>query len=219
MKFFKFFLLSILWPTGIYCQSEDVCHFQRVDIPRDESRLSALAGLREWRCDYEFSRFSPYALLIAEVYKDGACVGKYRLSYAVYDNTKKTKNGIISIGWQKNTDTLVSVNDNGEFYSPWAESIHLFDFQPVDAFFFSNSAPEKRKPEKKNAAYRDFELYPVVGICGARNLKIAYGDITTAKQFLSACWSAKAKNAVIIYLYMTDGGDPAMNFSKPVKPE
>ena len=67
------------------------------------------------------------------------------------DNT-----GIISIGWQRDAHNLVSVHDNGDRYNPWTSSAHLEDFDPVDACYFADSSPEKRKPDLEGSGYFDF---------------------------------------------------------------
>ncbi|MGB8352797.1 MAG: hypothetical protein WCD79_02830 [Chthoniobacteraceae bacterium] len=193
--------------------SQDLCHFRRADIPRNESRLSELAGVQEFRCDYELSKYTQGTLLIAELYKNGKCVGRFRMSRAKYDNSKKDTTGVISIGWQRDAHNLVSVHDNGDFYSPWTASIHLEDFTPFDAYYFADSSPEKQKHEDKGTP--DFDLYPVLGICGQRTSQIAYPNVGNTKSFLEACRAARAKDAIIIYAYYSEfDEEPGMKFTK-----
>ncbi len=192
-------------------KGEDLSHFRRADIPRNESRLSALAGVREFRCNYDLARFSQGTLLIAEVYKDGKRTHVYRLSRAKYDGSGKNKEGIISIGWRGDSHTLVSVHDNGDLYSPWTAFVLLPDFVPFDAFYFADSSPEKRGPERKGGM--SFELYPVLGICGQRNAKIAYQSVHDQASFLAACRRSGAKEAVVFSLYLSDRDeDPSVKF-------
>jgi len=207
------FLISLILSPLAWGQ--DPSHFRRVDIPRSESRLSELAGVREFRCDYDLARFTQGTLLIAEVFRDGKCIERFRLSRAKYDESKKGKTGIISFGWQRNSHDLVSVHDNGDFYSPWTASVHLRDFNPVDAYYFADSLPEKRKPDKKDSGYFYFELYPVIGLCGERSLQIGYPKNGDTQSFLKACSLAGAKDAVIVYLYFSPSDEePALKFTK-----
>ena len=195
--------------------SQETSHFRRAEIPSNESRLSELGRVREFRCNYELARFTQGTLLIAEVYRDGKCIDRFRLSRAKYDESKKEHVGVISIGWQRDAHDLVSVHDNGDSYSPWTASVHLPDFNPVDAYYFSDSLPEKRKPDKEGSGYFDFELYPVIGLCGQRNLKIRYPEIADTQSFLKSCELAGAKDAVIVYLYFSPlDEEPALKFTK-----
>jgi hypothetical protein len=168
--------------------------------------------VREFRCNYDLARFTQGTLLIAEVFRDGKCIDRFRLSRAKYDESKKGKTGIISFGWQRNAHDLVSVHDNGDFYSPWTESVHLADFIPVDACYFADSLPEKRKVEGSGS---DFELYPVIGLCGQRTHKIHYPETADTQSFLKSCAFAGAKDAVVIYLYFSPfDEEPAVKFTK-----
>lgn len=193
-------------------------HFRRLEIPAHESRLSELARVREFRCSGEWPGFSGQTLLIAELYREGKRVKAFRLSRAVYDESLKKRAGILSIGWHRDFHSLISVYDNGEFYSPWTESIRLPDFTPVDGIFFENSLPEDRKPEGENPqGYYSFKLYPVLGLCGQRQLKLSSSGWKDRPTFLAACKRAGAKDAVMIYLYQSDSGEePAMRFEKGV---
>src|SRR5262245_22871564 len=207
------FLISLILSPLAWGQ--DISHFRRADIPRSESRLSELAGVREFRCDYDLARFTQGTLLIAEVFRDGKCIDRFRLSRAKYDESRKGKTGIISFGWQRDARDLVSVHDNGDFYSPWTASIHLPDFNPVDACYFADSRPEKRKPDKSGSGHFDFELYPVIGLCGERTHKIRYPEIADTQTFLKSCELAGAKDAVIVFLYLSPSDEePALRFTK-----
>jgi hypothetical protein len=192
---------------------QDVCHFRHADIPRNEARLSELARVREFRCDYEFPRFTQGTLLLAERFRNGKCIERFRLSRAKYDSSRGDNTGIISIGWQRDAHNLVSVHDNGDFYSPWTGSAHLEDFDPVDACYFADSSPEKRKPDLEGSGYFDFALYPVIGLCGQRKYKINYPDKADTQSFLQACRGAA--DAVVIYLYFSPYDEqPALKFTK-----
>jgi hypothetical protein len=190
---------------------QEVSHFRYAEIPKNESRLSELARVREFRCDYELTGSTPYTKLIVEVFKDGKSVDRYLLSTAVYSQTTKNAKGIISIGWNRDTHNLVSVQENGERYSPWTGCAHISDFSPMDAYYFSDSLPETRKAEGDGY---DFQLYPVIGLCGERNSQIDYPKNGKSQSFLKACTDAGAKDAVIVYLYYSDGGQPNMKFTK-----
>ena len=213
MRSIVFFLILLIVSPLVWGQ--DTSHFRRADIPRSEARLLELAGVREFRCDYDLARFAQGTLLIAEVFRDGKCIDRFRLSRAKYDESKKGKTGIISFGWERNDHDLVSVHDNGDFYSPWTATVHLPDFRPVDAYYFTDSRPEKRKPDKEGVGYSDFELYPVIGLCGERTHKIRYPAIADTQTFLKSCELAGATDAVIVYLYLSPlDEEPAVKFTK-----
>jgi len=213
MRSIPTFLISLILSPLAWGQGTS--HFRRADIPRNESRLSELAGVREFRCDYDLARFTQGTLLIAEVFRDGKCVDRFHLSRAKYDPSKKGQTGIIAFGWQRNAHDLVSVHDNGDFYSPWTASIHLPHFSPVDACYFSDSRPEKRKPDKEGSGYSDFELYPVIGLCGERVRQISYSEIANTQSFLKSCELAGARDAVIVYLYPSPlDEEPALKFTQ-----
>lgn len=210
------FILSIIFLFVAPAWSQDVSHFRRAEIPRNESRLSELARVREFRIDYEMARYSNSSILIAEVYRDGKCIQRYRLSHAVNTTAKESNTGVISIGWQRDGHNLVCVHDNGNVYSPWTGSAHLPDFSPFDAYYFTDSLPEKRKSDKHGV---DFELSPVIGLCGERYSQINYPKNGNAQSFLEACKNAESKDAVIIYLYSTDGGDAPVEYTKTIQKE
>jgi len=210
MRFIIAFLISLILSPLAW--SQDASHFRRAEIPRSESRQSELAGVREFRCDYNLARFTQGTLLIAEVFRDGKCIDRFRLSRAKYDESKTNQTGIISFGWQRDAHALVSVHDNGDSYSPWTASVHLPDFSPVDAYHFANSIPEKRKPEGTGF---DFGLYPVIGLCGERTQKIRYPESADTQSFLKSCELAGARDAVIVYLYLSPlDEEPALKFTK-----
>jgi hypothetical protein len=206
--------LSLILTSTVWGQ--DVSHFRRAEVPANESRLSALNGVKEFRYAYELARFTPGTLLIAEVFRDGKCVDRFRLSRAKYDESKKSTTGVISIGWQSDNRKLVSVHDNGNRYSPWTASAQLADFNLMrEAYYFSDSLPEKRNPDKLRSEYYDFELYPVLGLCGERSLQIAYPKDGDAQSFLKACSLAGVKDAVVVYLYFSPlDEEPAVKFTK-----
>ena len=201
--------------SPLHALCEDVAHFNKLDIPASEARLSELARVREFRCSYELPQFSQATLLIAEYYKDGKRVKVFPLAHAKYDTRLKKTTGIISIGWHRDLHNLISVHDNGDMYTPWTASISLPDFTPADLCYFKDSSPEARKPESESGM--DFTLYPVMGICGQREKKISYQDVKDKDSFLSACTQAGAKDMVLIYLYMSANDDhPSMPFTDPL---
>ncbi|MFD0893130.1 hypothetical protein KBB96_17050 [Luteolibacter ambystomatis] len=204
--------LAILPCLSMAAYGEDLSHFRRAEIPRSEARLSELAGVREFRCDYELGRAIQGTLLIAERYKDGACIGRFRLARAKYDTSRNHRTGIISLGWQRDAERLVSVHDNGDMYSPWTARAVFPGFKPMDACYFTNSKPEARKPERQGGL--GFELYPVMAICGERNRQIRYPESPDTRSFLAACGEAGASEAVIIYLYFSPSDEePSAGFS------
>lgn len=210
----RIFIITIFCHV-VTAWAQETSHFRRADIPRNESRLSELSGVREFRVDYDLARFTQGTLLFVEVFHDGKCISRFRLSRAKYDKQEKT--GVISIGWQRDSRNLVSVHDNGAFYSPWTASVHLPDFSPHDAYYFSDSLPEKRKPDEKDGF--DIELFPVIGLCGERSVQIAYPKNGDAQAFLKACSSAGVKDAVVVYLYFSPHDEePGLKFTKPNKP-
>jgi hypothetical protein len=207
----------LLASCGAGAATETSAHFEALEIPANEARLSELARVREFRCRYNLAAFTQGSLLIAEYYRDGKRAGTYRLSRAKYDTRLGKKTGILSFGWNRDLHTLTSVQDNGDFYSPWTASIPLKNFAPLDAFYFSTSKPEERTPESKpSPGSLPFKLYPVLGLCGERTHKIAYSQVREAKDFLKACQAAGARDAVLVYFYESaSDGEPAMLFSKP----
>ncbi len=212
----KPFLLTITFLALGYpatLRAADEAHFVRTTVPRDEARILALAGVREFRCDYQLGHFSGQTLLIAELYEDGKCAHRYRMSPAVYDNKKKTDKGIISIGWNTNLNALVTVNDNDEFYSPWTVSVVIPGFRPLDGHFFENSKAETRSPDDPQSV--PYSLYPVLGLCGDRTLKISYDWDADVPKYLGACKAAGARQVIIVYLYQSAfGEEPSMRFDK-----
>jgi hypothetical protein len=207
--------------------ADDVNHFRGFPPPPDEARILALTGVREHCCHYEIAPNSVRFLrsltgngnyqadfnLIAEEYSGTTCIKRYLLSGAVdsFTDVTKPETGIVSIGWNEEQHTLTSVIENGQFYSPWTAHVHIPDFDPVDAQFFENSAPEIRHSKDGG----DYALYPVLGICGSRTYKIPGqpGEHLDVKSLLGTYQFVKAKNAVIIYLYATSLGDvPPLKF-------
>jgi len=204
---------------------DETDHFRKFQVPPDEARILALTGVREFRCDYEInesnaksfginspSNYQQDFCLFAELYSQGKCIGRYRLARAtsLFKDPKLPLKGIISIGWNAKDHELISVIDNGQFYTPWSAFVILKDFQCMDDFFFENSEPEKRHSDESG----DFELYPVVGICGERNTKISYIGVSNAAAFLKRCQEAHARFALMIYLYKASGGeDPSLSFN------
>lgn len=206
-------LFFIIWIAPAMVMSQDSCHFRPVDIPLNERRMSELAGVQEFRCGYELAGSAQRVFLIAELFREGKCAGRFRLSHIKNDEPKTIKSGTISIGWHRDTDNLVSVLDNGETCWP-SKSIHLEYFSPVDAYYFSNSLPETQKPEKRSPEYKGCELYPVIGLCGRRSLKIDYPKGADTQSFLQACSKSGAKEAVVIYLYVCGSEDePPLKYS------
>jgi len=210
--------------------ADDVGHFRKFAVPPDEARILALAGVREFRCDYEVmpsgsatdlfvSQGSPPnyqedLFLFAEFYDEAArCVGRYRLARAVngFHDLKLPEKGIFSFGWNEEKHELISVIDNHQMYSPWTASLVLKDFSYDDHFFFEDSTPEKRHAEPGSP---DPLIYPVVGICGDRTLKMRENGFTDVTSYLKSCFDAHAKGAVMIYLYhSTFGEEPALPFN------
>ena len=186
-------------------------HFRPAAIPANEARLMELARIREFRGSYEIAEFCQGTLLIAELHVEGQPVKAYRLSRAKYDLSKQTRSGTLAFGWHRDTHQLVSVNDNGDLYSPWSAKIDLSDFSPQDAYWFESSAPEDRKPPQEGQL--PFQLYPVMGLCGERSLHVNYSKVKTAGDFVTATKTAGAKSAVVIYLYASPHDEePSMNF-------
>ena len=110
------------------------------------------------------------------------------------------------LGWNQEKHELISVIDNQQFYSPWTASVVLKDFSYFDHFFFEDSVSEIRHSVEDNS---DFKIYPVVGMCGNRQLKMNEMGFKDATSFLQVCAGARAKNALVIYLYKSVGGGEA----------
>jgi hypothetical protein len=190
----------------------DGFHFLPDEIPADEVRLLELGRIREFRATYELGEFSQGTLLIAELYEDGRATKVFRLSRAKYDSVKRTLTGTLSFGWNRDRHHLVSLNDNGDFHTPWPAKIELRDFSPSDAFYFRDSVPEVRKPE---GGGMEFKLYPVVGLCGERTALIRDSEMKTRDDFLKACREAGARNALMIYMYMSPfDEEPPLKFEE-----
>jgi hypothetical protein len=205
--------------------SDDVDHFRQFKIPPDEARILALTGVREFRCDYEvMPSLSAFKLLgsesnhqenhdlFAEFYEGTTCVGRYHLAVSVnaFHDLKLPLKGILSFGWNQKKHELISVIDNEQLYSPWTASLVLKDFSYCDHFFFENSTPEKRHSDSGTA---DFNIYPVVGVCGDRTFKMNESGFTDVASFLKTCEHAHAKNAVVVYLYKSSmGEEPSLHF-------
>jgi hypothetical protein len=191
-------------------------HFRPDPVPADEARLMELARIREFRGSYELGEFAQGTLLIAELHVEGQPVKAFRLSRAKYDRAKQTRSGTLSFGWHRDARHLVSVNDNGDLYSPWTAKIDLPDFSPQDAHWFADSVPERRKA--KQDWHASFELYPVMGLCGERISQVNYSNIKTGGDFVNACTAAGAKSAVMIYLYKsTHDEEPSIKFEAAPK--
>jgi len=214
--------------TARLAHADDLDHFRKVEVAADEARILALTGVRELRCDYEImpagaplpiqgkgtTNYQEDLFLFAELYQGGTFVARYRLSLAVdgFQEPKAPRKGSMAFGWNEERHELVSVIQNGQRYSPWTASVVLGDFSCVDHFFFENSHPEMRHSETGTP---DFPIYPVVGMCGDRNLKIQEFGFTDAASYLLACSRAHAKNALIIYLYKSEEGEnPPLPFNK-----
>jgi hypothetical protein len=212
--------------TSVLAMDPD--HFLEVKVPPDEAHALALTGVREFSCSYqvlpppllrqnppgsEFN-YQQDLQLFAELYEGTSCVGRYRLASSVnaFNGLNLPLKGALSFGWNSRSHELVSVIDNGQFYSPWSASAIFKDFSCRDHSFFENSAPEKR--QRMTSEGPDFEIYPVVGICGDRRLKMQKTGFANAASFLKACQNAGAANAVVIYLYK-GGGSVPLKFHQP----
>jgi hypothetical protein len=208
---------TLLWlVTSFAAAGDDTAHFKRLDIPKNEARLSELAGVREFRCSFELGHFCIETLLIAEVFHDGKCTKRYRLSRIPYDPDTKIVTGTISIGWQSIAHRIVSVQDRTG--SEWVESASApapnFEPWPRDQFYFVDSRGEKRREGD-----RDFELFPVLGFCGPHErMQIRLVDVRDKESFLAACKAAHEMDAVVIYIYMNQFGltyeDPPLEFNE-----
>ena len=88
-------------------------------------------------------------------------------------------------------------------------------FEPTTAHYFAESKAEVRASEIENTvpADRPFTLYPVMGICGSRNLSIGHMTLSDRKSFIDGCLKSGAKDAVVIYLYQSEAGDPPINYT------
>jgi len=212
---------------------QDVNHFRGFPVPPDEARILALTGVREYACHYEVqptvkpeSRNIPGSQnnyqqdfeLFAEVYSGTTCTARYRLATSVnaFDDLAKPLTGLISVGWNEEQHKLTTVIENGQFYSPWHATVHLPDFNAVDAHFFENSTGERRH----STASGDFVVYPVVALCGERRFKIPGGFTghETARDLLGLYQFVKARNAIIIYLYPARFGEEAPEKYDPIAP-
>ena len=221
------FAAVILFSTSGSTFADDEDHFRKFKVPSDEARILALTGVREFRCDYEVMpspslqqniqgsqfNYQQDLQLFAELYQGTTCVGRYRLAFSVnaFHDLNTPLKGILSFGWNHEKHELISVIDNEQLYTPWTATLVLMDFSYVDYFFFENSTPEKRSSRYDSG---EFEVYPVVGICGDRNFKINYSAETDAASFLKDCEHSRAKNAIVIYLYKSSGGGPPLKFDE-----
>lgn len=147
--------------------AEDICHFNKVEIPRNESRLLELASVIEFRCEPTI----PKALIdeahgntqfLAERYQDGKCVSREFFSVGKGSSTEKH---VISFGWNMDNQKLVGVNDTGFFRLPgFANLPNFHSSRPRLWSFFKDSKPVPR--ESKDGL--KFNLYPIIGIRGSK---------------------------------------------------
>lgn len=206
------FLAGAVLLAGVRPVMAEGFHFTPAEIPDNEVRLMELARVREFRIAYELGEACPQSLLVAELHTFGQPVRAFPLARAVYARDEKTAKGTISLGWHRDARQLVSVHDNGrrELYSPFTAKIDLPGFSPQDGFYFRDSVPEERTPQREGMK---FQLYPVAGLCGERNALIRTDGVKDAKGYLAACEAAGAKQTVVVYLYRSENGEsPAMKF-------
>lgn len=191
----------------------DGFHFRQAPIPANEARLTELARIREFRANYELGEFCQGTLLLAELHVDGQATKTFRLARAKYDKAKQTRTGLLSFGWHRDASHLVSLNDNGDFYSPWTAKINLPGFTPSDACYFGDSVAEDR--EGGGSGVAKFRLYPVMGLCGERSAQVNYTEVKSGAHFVKACQAAGAKSMLVIYLYLSPSDEePPLKFEK-----
>jgi hypothetical protein len=211
-------LMLFIALTGAAWAGDDSAHFTKVEVPPAEMRLDNLSRLIEYRCNYEFAAKARGALLIAE-YHSGATVTDYLLPLFIFLDPQKggaKQTGTLSIAWHLDFHNLILAGERMED----SGAIHLPDFNPEGGFFFQASSPETRKPTGKNAEHgMEFQLYPVMGISGDRQLQLGFDKSGGVREFLDACERAQAKGAVVIYLYFsTSDEEPCMDFKKSPPP-
>ena len=160
----------ILSATFLACgiaHAQDICHFNKVDIPRNESRLLELASVIEFRCEPTI----PKALIdeahgntqfLAERYQDEKCVSREFFSVGKQSSKEKS---VISFGWNMDKQKLVVVNDTGFFrLSGFVDLPDFHSSGPRLWSFFKNSKPEPREAQDG----LKFDLYPIIGIRGSK---------------------------------------------------
>jgi hypothetical protein len=217
MRFRLFFLLFLSGFSGTSAQV--VCHFNRVDIPRNDARLLELARVVEFRCEYVLPMLEDDSQFIAERYQNGKCVSRHCFSLGVYSSSADGfYKGVISFGWHMDDYKLVGINDTGYF--------HLSGFAMMAGFvatengawsFFKDSLPEARI--SKSGLH--FDLYPVFALRSSKER--TFKGVTLAGLTGTAASPptqenvvksyANAPDAIIVYLSFGTGR-PDLEYDK-----
>jgi len=224
--FFRMKAQSIIITVLLVCgmaQAQDVCHFNKVEIPRNEARLLELARVIEFRCecllpklDREHGDFQ----FIAERYQAGKCVSRQCFSLGKYSSNEIVDGnyqGVISFGWDMNDQKLVGVHDSGYFrYPGFAELPGFHASRPNVWAFFKNSQAEQRTSKSG----MKFDLYPVIGIRGEKELMYngvtisgRTGDIYSYPSKQLTGFFKGNPDAVIVYLCYA-AGRPDLDYDK-----
>jgi hypothetical protein len=224
MKLHSLILIALL--INCRAHAQDICHFTKVDIPRNEARLLELARVIEFRCDsilpqVQVDEGSGTSQFIAERYQNGKCVGRQCFSLGVFSKDELLKGsyrGIISFGWHMDDQKLVGVHDTGYFHQTGFANLPGFDAnRPNPWVCFKDSQAE---PRTSNGGLH-FDLYPIIAMRGSKpwtvNGAIISGRLASAfyslpsDQLTSAF--KKYPDAVIVYLSF-GAGLPQLDYDK-----
>ncbi|MGJ8676734.1 MAG: hypothetical protein ACSHX0_04400 [Akkermansiaceae bacterium] len=212
--------------------AQEICHFTKIEIPRNEARLMELVRVIEFRCDcilpkvlieksHKDTQFMNNTQFIAERYQDGKCVSRQCFSLGMYSKAQLFEGnyrGIISFGWHMDEQTLVGVNDTGYFHQTGFAQLPSFDSgRPNLWMFFEDSKPESRI--SKGGLH--FDLYPIIAIRGSKPL-IINGNIMSARlgsAFFSRpsddLTNAFKRDPDTIIVYLSFGtGSPPLDYDK-----
>ncbi|BDS07730.1 hypothetical protein NT6N_27700 [Oceaniferula spumae] len=213
-------IIALLTCTIAFAQN--VCHFNKTEIPRHESRLLELARVIEFRCDcvipkaiidrvYKGDTFMEDTQFLAERYQDGKCVSRKFFSLGKYSRASLSKGNyrsIITFGWNMDTQRLVGVNDTGFFRFPGFIDLPNFAASRPAASFFKNSKTEPRTCARGSK----FNLYPIIAINGDKRKTYDGFTLTQPRINISNFTSNKLVNhykdksdSVIVYLYFGTG--------------
>jgi hypothetical protein len=213
--------ILLVWVfISVNARAQDICHFTKVNIPRNEARLLELANVIEFRCECVLPPPAGDSQFVAERYQEGKCVSRQLFAIGKYgDSSQGNYKGIISFGWQMNDQKLAGVHDTGFFHLPGFANLPGFDSsRPSVWAFFKDSQAETRTSK---GAQR-IELYPVIGIRGAKARTFSNGltdmgqrtvDLSSLPQEKLTDYFKTMPDAVIIYLSF-GSGNPDLDYDK-----
>lgn len=220
MKMSLLILAGVIVLSGFSSASAQVaCHFNRIDIPRNDARMLELVRVVEFRCECVLPELNSDSQFIAERYQDGKCVSKHCFSLGKYSSSAEgVYKGVISFGWHMDDYKLVGVHDTGYFRQSGFAMMPGFVATENGAWsFFKDSFPEARTSKSG----LPFDLYPIFGLRSSKlrtiNGVTVSGKIGTAAspptQESVIKSYANAPDAIIVYLSF-GAGRPDLEYEK-----